>query len=192
MLKRKCTLLGGTLKLLLDVPAIRHLGLIHDIPGKYAIKAIEVKVSTPSLLSKEDVLKAYLKLFTRNSKLKGGYNIRLNEDAKPSCMTSPGRVSLPLLGKLEKEITRLTVLNVIEPVEEPNEWCASVQVVPKANGDIRICVDLTKLNQAVKRELHQMPTVESTLGSIEEGAVHVLKVRRQLWIPSSTSRFQKP
>ena len=35
-----------------------------------------------------------------------------------------------------------------------------------------MCVDLTKLNQAVKRELYQMPTMESTLGSIEEGAVY--------------------
>ena len=55
-----------------------------------------------------------------------------------------------------------------------------------------MCVDLTKLTQAVKRELYQMPTKESTLGRTEEGAVHVLKVRRQLWIPSSTSRFQQP
>ena len=39
-------------------------------------------------------------------------------------MTSPRRVPLPLLGKLEKEITRLTLLDVIEPAEEPTEWCA--------------------------------------------------------------------
>ena len=57
-------------------------------------------------------------------------------------MTSLRRVPSPLLEKLEKEITGLTVLDVIEPVEEPTEWCASV-VVPKPNGDIRMCVDLT-------------------------------------------------
>lgn len=93
-------------------------------------------------------------------------------------MTSPRRVPFPVLGKLDEAITRLTVLDTIEPVEEPTEWCASVVVVPKPNGDIRMCVDLTKLNQAVKRKLYQMPTVETTLASIEEGAVHVLKVRR--------------
>ena len=59
-------------------------------------------------------------------------------------MTSLRRVPSPLLEKLEKEITGLTVLDVIEPVEEPTEWCASVIVVPKSNGDIRMCVDLTK------------------------------------------------
>ena len=59
-------------------------------------------------------------------------------------MTPPRRVRLPVLGRLEKEITRLTVLDVIEPAEEPTEWGASVIVVPKPNGDMRMCVDLTK------------------------------------------------
>ena len=142
LVKEKVYVVRGTAKLLLGILAIRHLGLIHDILGKYVIKAMEEKVSPPPLRSKEDVLKAYPKLFTGLGKLKGEYNIRLNEDAKPFCMTR--RVPLHALGRLEKEITRLTVLDVIEPAEEPTEWCASVIVVPKSNGDIRMCVDLTK------------------------------------------------
>ena len=46
-----------------------------------------------------------------------------------------------------------------------------IVVVSKPNGDITMCVDLTKLNQVVQRELYQMPTVERTLGSFDEGAV---------------------
>ena len=34
------------------------------------------------------------------------------------------------------------------------------------SGDVRICVDLTKLNEAVRRENYIIPKVESTLGSI--------------------------
>ena len=33
----------------------------------------------------------------------------------------------------------------------------------KQNGDVRICIDLTKLNTSVKRETYAMPTVEETL-----------------------------
>ena len=50
-------------------------------------------------------------------------------------------------------------LDVIEPVDEPTEWCSPIVVVPKADGRVRICVDLTKLNQAVRREVYQMPTI---------------------------------
>ena len=136
LVKEKVYVVRGTPKLLLGILAIRHLGLIHDILGKHVTKAIKEKVSPPPLRSKEDVLKAYPKLFTGLGKLKGEYNIRLNEDAKPFCMTSPRRVPLPVLGRLEKEITRLTILDVIEPAEEPTECCDSVIVVPKSNGDI--------------------------------------------------------
>ena len=62
-------------------------------------------------------------------------------------------------------------LDVIEPVDEPTEWCSPIVVVPKADGRVRICVHLAKLNQAVRQEVYQMPTVEETLGSLTEGSV---------------------
>ena len=36
-------------------------------------------------------------------------------------------------------------------------------VVPKANGKVRICVDLTRLNNSVCRERHPLPAVDQTL-----------------------------
>ena len=41
---------------------------------------------------------------------------------------------------------------IIEEVTEPTDWCAPMVPVVKPNGKIRICVDLRKLNKAVKRE----------------------------------------
>ena len=40
-------------------------------------------------------------------------------------------------------------LGVISPVYRPTDWCAGIVVVPKPNGEVRICVDLTKLNENV-------------------------------------------
>ena len=57
-------------------------------------------------------------------------------------------------------------LGAIEKVEQPTYWCSGMVVVPKANGKIRICVDLTTLNQNVQRERHILPLVEQTLAQI--------------------------
>ena len=97
------------------------------------------------------------------------HQIRLKDDAAAFCQKVPRRVPLPLLGKLEAELDRLSDLSVIEAVDEPTDWCAPIVVVPKANGsDVRLCVDLTKLNKHVKREIYSMPTVQSTLNNIAE------------------------
>lgn len=59
-------------------------------------------------------------------------------------------------------------LGVISRVEQPNDWCAGMVPVPKPNRDeVRVCMDLTKLNNSVKRERHMLPSVEHTLGQLE-------------------------
>ena len=57
-------------------------------------------------------------------------------------------------------------LGVIEKVEQPTSWCSGMVVVPKANGKVRICVDLTRLNKSVQQERHILPSVEHTLAQI--------------------------
>ena len=50
-------------------------------------------------------------------------------------------------------------LNIIRRVDEPTELVNSMAVVPKPNGEVRICLDPRDLNFAVKREHYQMPTL---------------------------------
>lgn len=71
--------------------------------------------------------------------------------------------------KVQKEIERMQQLDVIKTVDEPKEWCLPIVVVPKADGRVRICVGLTKLNQTVRRKVYHMPTVEETLRSLTDG-----------------------
>ena len=173
VIKEQVYVVRGASKLLLEVPAIRSLGLIHEIPGTYSVKAVNQMPDSQPLRSgtKEDIVKQYPTLFQGLGKLEDEHTIHLKEGATPFCVTTHRRVPLPLMKKVQEEIKRMEQLDVIEPVDEPTEWCSPIVVVPKADGRVRICVDLTRLDQAVRREVYQMPTVEETLGSLTEGSV---------------------
>ena len=53
-------------------------------------------------------------------------------------------------------------------VTKPTDWCSGMVVAPKAKGKVRICVDCTKLNNYVCRELHIhiLTTVDETLSKL--------------------------
>ena len=78
-------------------------------------------------------------------------------------------------------------LGVIEKIEEPTEWCAGLVVVPKQSGKVRICVDLTKLNENVCRERHPLPAVEEVLAQLSGATVFsILDANSGFWqIPLS-------
>ena len=94
------------------------------------------------------------------------YQIKLKNDAKPFALSTPRRVAIPLLKAVEKELKRMEELGVIKKVEEPTEWWVGMVVVPKANGKVRICVDLTNLNKSVKQERHPLPAVYQILAQL--------------------------
>ena len=62
----------------------------------------------------------------------------------------------------------------IERVTKPTEGCAPMVPVLKKSGQIRICVDLKRLNQAVKREKFILPTLESVTSSLAGSCVFSL------------------
>ena len=95
-------------KLLLGIPAIRSLGLIHEIPSTYSFEAVHQTPDKHPLRSgtKEDIVKQYPTLFQGLCKLGGEHTIHLKDGATPFCLTTPRRVPLPLMKKVQKEIKR--------------------------------------------------------------------------------------
>ena len=95
------------------------------------------------------------------------YTITLKDDVSPVALTVPRRVPYPLLPKVKTELDRMVAQGVISKVETPTDWCSGLVVVPKANKtDVRLCVDLTQLNKAVKREFHPMSSVDDSLAKL--------------------------
>ena len=111
----------------------------------------------------ENITKSYPSLFKGLGELEGEYRIRLIDEPTPFALTVPRKVPVPLLKKTKAEIDRMLEMGVISPVHEPTQWCAPMVVVPKPSGDVRICVDLTKLNGNILREVHPLPSVDYTL-----------------------------
>ena len=71
---------------------------------------------------------------------------------------------------VKAELQRMQDIGVVSKVDEPTPWCSGMVAVPKANSDqVRICVDLTKLNESVIREKHMLPTVEESLSKLAGG-----------------------
>ena len=48
-------------------------------------------------------------------------------------------------------------------VNDTMEWCNSFELVPKANGKVRLCLDPVRLNQALIRPIHRGPTLNDIL-----------------------------
>ena len=64
------------------------------------------------------------------------------------------------MDKVKTELQRMEKMGMISLVSEPTDWCAGLVVVPKPDRRVRICVDLTKLNQNVQWERHIIPSVK--------------------------------
>ena len=142
-------------------------GLHKPLLGRPAIEKLHLVSRISSVGSSELTLtEKFPKLFEGLGKLQGCYQIQLREDARPFSLSTPRRVAIPLLGLVKKELQRMEDLGVISKVQEPTEWCAGMVVVPKPNGKVRICVDLTKLNESVRRERHPLPAVDQTLAQL--------------------------
>ena len=60
---------------------------------------------------------------------------------------------------------------IIEKVSEPTDWCSPIVVVPKSNGQVRICVDLRQLNREVNRERYVLPTLDDTASKMSGATV---------------------
>ncbi|MFZ1075317.1 MAG: reverse transcriptase family protein [Minisyncoccia bacterium] len=60
---------------------------------------------------------------------------------------------------MEAEFKRMQQCDVLEPIES-STWVSNMVVVPKSNGAVRICCDLSDLNKAVIPDRYPLPTIE--------------------------------
>ena len=78
----------------------------------------------------------------------------------PCHIDPPRRVPIALKDTIKLELDKMVDQKVIRPITEPTEWVSSLTYVTKQDGSLRVCLDPRRLNQALLRPYHQIPTVE--------------------------------
>ncbi|XP_065190865.1 uncharacterized protein LOC135821797 [Sycon ciliatum] len=141
--------------------------------GRPAIEALHIFSPPADLLSattgtfeQSSVKSQYPELFAGVGSFGSEHAIRLVDNAQPYSLPTPRRISLPMEAKDIEELQALEQSGVIRKVTEPTDWCAGMVVVPKPNPNVRIGGDFTRLNQAIRRERHIMPTTDHLLARL--------------------------
>jgi len=111
-------------------------GLSKPLLGHPAIEALAFVSMVEPIMMLNSVFNKFPQLFQGLGKLKDNYCIKLHNDCQPYALTTPRRVAIPLLPKVEAELQRMLQMGVIEKVDEATEWCSGMVVVPKPNGSV--------------------------------------------------------
>ena len=98
--------------------------------------------------------------------------ISLDIDPTVKPVAQPYRtIQFNLRAKVKDKTTELLDLGIIEPVEGPAPWVNPVVIVPKSNGEIRLCIDMRQANQAIMRRRYPIPTVDEVLHTMNGSKV---------------------
>ena len=69
------------------------------------------------------------------------------------------RVPVNLENAVDQKLNDLLEQDIIERVEGSPTWISPMVVVPKENSQVRICIDMRRANEAIKRENHPLPVM---------------------------------
>ena len=128
-------------------------------------------VNQITLTSVQVIVDKHKAVFNGVGKLRD-YQLKIHIDPEITPVAQPQRrLAFHVRKNVEKKLNGLQDLDIIEDVEGPTPWVSPLVAVPKSNGDVRVCVDMRRANEAVIRERHPIPTLEETLEALNGAAV---------------------
>ena len=109
-------------------------------------------------------------VFTEKVRVMPGEDFKVtlqDTDIQPFCAYAARPVAYAYRDKLEAKLSEMVSDGVIVPMPETSDWCAPIVVTGKKESpDIRMCVDLSKLNNYVKREYFPAPPPSEVVADI--------------------------
>ncbi|UYV66553.1 hypothetical protein LAZ67_4002055 [Cordylochernes scorpioides] len=160
------TLRNGNYEIKEKIYVIRRLS--EPLLSRRACELLNLARRIEVVATRINPIKEFPEVFEGLGQIGNPYEIKLKPGAKPYAVHTPRRVPIPLMEKLKTRLEELEKAGIIAQVNVATEWCAPTVIAGKPNGDIRLCVDLSRLNEHVQREVHPMPVVEHMLGQLGE------------------------
>ena len=156
------TVIQGRGEPLLGRESAMKLGVLKlQVPG----------ISVNSVVDRNELIAKHQAVFEGIGKLKD-YQLKLHIDTEVQPVAQPlRRPAFSLREKIEMKLDELLHEDIIDRVDGPTPWVNPVVVVPKPNGEVRLCVDMRCANKAIIRERHPIPTIDEVLNDMQEGSV---------------------
>ena len=133
----------------------------------------KVCTSSPDTGRVSTLLEEYAEVFEGVGHLKGFEQKLHIDDSVPPVAQTYRRIPFNLRPQLEKWLQESQDNDLIEPVvNKSTEWVSGVVIVPKPKNpdEIRVCGDYRRVNEAIKREHHPMPTIEELTDDMSNAA----------------------
>lgn len=138
---------------LLGLEGCKALNLVQKVDS------IDRSIKVNNFAEYSNILEPYKTLFSGLGCISGKCHIQLKENCTP-VINPPRKVPLPLLSQLKNALIDLEKNKIIRKVDEPTDWVNSLVIVKKSDNTLRLCLDPTHLNKAIKREHFALPTIE--------------------------------
>lgn len=133
--------------------------MVPDFADSDTVSPVNDKLqTTPSVLSKEWILKEYSDVFEFLGCMDGLYHMKVDETVRP-VVHPPRNVPVALRDRLREELDKLVGEGIITPVTEPTMWVSCLVLVKKPDK-LRICIDPQDLNKALLTAHYPLPTIE--------------------------------
>lgn len=123
----------------------------------------------------------YKDLFDGLGCIDGEHSIDIDPNVPP-VIHPPRKITEPIVDKVNAELKAMLESDVIFKVDEPTDFVNSLMPVIKPDKSLRICIDPTDLNRAIRRRHHPLPTIESITARMPNAKIFsVLDAHKGFW-----------
>ena len=153
-----------------------------DIMGRDVMKALHINIEGSSLTCNKveqkpleaEIVEEFDQLFLATSEQLPnvkGFVHKVKVDTKVTPVSQKlRRLPFEAREKVSAKLSELEKQGIIERIDA-SEWVSPIVVAWKKSGDVRICVDLRKVNKAVIPDKYPLPKIDEILSELRNSSV---------------------